>query len=111
MAKKTKKTYDYCDMLVRFYELVSTDEKVLKDIQRYYSVVICDEVQDFTPIMWKILKVLVGNGKMLDCIGDEDQSIYYSVVQIYTACLNLKIILRMGKLYFSLQQEVQKSCP
>lgn len=77
VAKKTKKTYDYCDMLVKFYDLISTDEKVLRDVQRYYSVIICDEVQDFTPIMWKILKVLVNNGTMLDCIGDEDQSIYY----------------------------------
>lgn len=99
VAKKTKKTYDYCDMLVRFYELVSTDEKVLKDIQRYYSVVICDEVQDFTPIMWKILKVLVGNGKMLDCIGDEDQSIYYFRGADIHSLLEFKDNFEDGKVY------------
>lgn len=77
VSKKTKKGYDYCDMLVKFYELIRTDEKVLHDVQRYYSMIICDEVQDFTPIMWKILKVLVNDGTMLNCIGDEDQSIYY----------------------------------
>ena len=99
VAKKTKKTYDYCDMLVRFYELVSTDEKVLKDIQRYYSVVICDEVQDFTPIMWKILKVLVGNGKMLDCIGDEDQSIYYFRGADIHSLLEFKDNFEDGKIY------------
>lgn len=77
VSKKTKKGYDYCDMLVKFYELIRTDGKVLHDVQRYYSMIICDEVQDFTPIMWKILKVLVNDGTMLNCIGDEDQSIYY----------------------------------
>ena len=77
IAKASKRGYDFCDMLVKFYELISTDPKALATIQKSYSVIIADEVQDFTPIMWKILKLLVSDNTILNCIGDEDQSIYY----------------------------------
>lgn len=75
-AKRIKKKYDYCDMLLKVYELLVNNPKDLKRVQSYYSVIIADEVQDFTPIMWKLLKLFTNNGTPLVCIGDEDQNIY-----------------------------------
>ncbi len=75
-SKKLKSKYDYTDLLVSFYNLMRTDEKVKQRIQTYYSAVIADEVQDFTPVMWKILQLMTDNGTPLTCIGDEDQCIY-----------------------------------
>jgi DNA helicase-2/ATP-dependent DNA helicase PcrA len=76
-AKKLKRKYDYCDMLIKVYNLLSTDEDAKHMVQRYYDYVIVDEVQDFTPIMWKLLQLFVDDGTPLTCIGDEDQLIYY----------------------------------
>lgn len=75
-SKKLKSKYDYTDLLVSFYDLLRTDEKVKQHVQTYYSAVIADEVQDFTPIMWRILQLMTDNGTPLTCIGDEDQCIY-----------------------------------
>ena len=74
--KKTKKLYDYTDMLVSIYKLLTERPAILKHIQQFYEYVIVDEVQDFTPLMMEILKLFVNNGTPLMCIGDDDQSIY-----------------------------------
>lgn len=74
--KTRKRVYDFTDMLKCFYDLISTNKEVLKNIQSFYDYIVADEVQDFTPIMWKILHLLVSDGTPLLCIGDEDQNIY-----------------------------------
>lgn len=76
-AKALKRKYDYCDILTRVYDLMVRDESVKHEIQKYYDFVIVDEVQDFTPLMWNILKLFVDDGTPNVCIGDEDQLIYY----------------------------------
>lgn len=75
-SKNLKHKYDYTDMLTKVYCLLRDNESVRKNVQKYYEYVIADEVQDFTPLMWKILALLVDNGTPLTCIGDEDQLIY-----------------------------------
>lgn len=74
--KNRKRVYDFTDMLSKIHELFSTNTEVLKDVQRYFEYVIADEVQDFSPLMFSILKLLVNNGTPLMAVGDEDQSIY-----------------------------------
>ena len=76
-SKRNSRKYDYADMLTKVAELLESDDKVLADVQRYYQVIVADEVQDFTPIMWRLLKLFVSNGTPLTCIGDEDQCIYH----------------------------------
>lgn len=77
VSKKLKKKYDYCELLTRFYGLIRDDQDVLKNIQTYFTTIIADEVQDFTPVMWRILELLTNNGSRLICIGDDDQCIYH----------------------------------
>lgn len=74
--KKLKKKYDFTDMLVGVYKLFVAHPEIVEDVQRYYDYIIADEVQDFTPIMLKILHILISDGTPLMCIGDDDQSIY-----------------------------------
>lgn len=76
-AKKLKNKFDYVDMLTNVADLLERDEKVLASVQKYFGVVIADEVQDFTPVMWKLLHLFVSNGTPLTCIGDVDQCIYH----------------------------------
>jgi len=75
-SKRVQRRYDFCDMLIKFYKLISEDKDVLERIQASFEYVIADEVQDFTPIMWNILKVLLSNGTPFVAIGDDDQNIY-----------------------------------
>lgn len=74
--KKIKKKYDFTDMLVSVYKLFESHPEIVSRVQKYYDYIIADEVQDFTPIMMKILHILVSDGTPLMCIGDDDQSIY-----------------------------------
>lgn len=74
--KKIKKKYDFTDMLVSVYKLFENHPEIVSRVQKYYDYIIADEVQDFTPIMMKILHILVSDGTPLMCIGDDDQSIY-----------------------------------
>ena len=75
-AKRLKHKYDFVDVLYKLYEILSSDENARKEVQGYYEYVIADESQDFTPLMWELLKLFVGDNTPLVCIGDEDQTIY-----------------------------------
>lgn len=84
-VKKRKHVYEYVDMLSKFY-LILQNPEIRKNIQSYYDYVVADEVQDFTPLMFETLKLLVSDGTPLMCIGDEDQSIYgFRGANIYNA--------------------------
>ena len=74
--KQSRRLYDFTDMLLSFYNLISTNKDILNEIRSYYDYIVADEVQDFTPIMWKILRLISGDDIPLLCIGDEDQNIY-----------------------------------
>lgn len=76
VIKKSSRKYEFVDMLYRIYDLLSHDDDALRTVQSYFEYVIADEVQDFTPLMWEILRLLVSDGTPLTCIGDEDQNIY-----------------------------------
>lgn len=76
-AKKTKCKYDYVDMVTSVASLLERDGKILANVQKYFDVIVADEVQDFTPIMWKLLRLFVSDGTPLTCIGDVDQCIYH----------------------------------
>ena len=74
--KITKRSYDFTDMLIAMLQLLRTNESARLYIQNYYDYITADEIQDFTPIMMEILRLVTGDRVPLLCIGDEDQSIY-----------------------------------
>lgn len=73
--KKHRKRYDYIDQLLYVCELLETNEKARTRIQGYYDYVTADEIQDFTPLMHKITRLVVGNKGFLG-MGDEDQTVF-----------------------------------
>lgn len=75
VVKKIKKKLDYTDLLTKFYELIKNNPEVGTRIRRVYEYFTADEVQDLTPIIIKILKLLVADHNLI-CIGDDDQCIY-----------------------------------
>lgn len=98
-AKKLQGKYDFVDMLYKFYCLMRDDETVRTHIQHFYEYVIADEVQDFTPLMWEILKLMVSDGTPLTCIGDEDQNIYsFRGADIYNT-LQFDAMFQGGRIY------------
>lgn len=98
MKAKAKK-YEFIDMLYRVYRLLATDTVALRSVQEYYEYVIADEVQDFTPLMWEILKLFVSDGTPLTCIGDEDQNLYLFRGADIKYMLDFKTNFPGGKVY------------
>lgn len=97
--KSLKNKFDYTDMILKFYHLLQTEDDVRNRIQSYYEYVTVDEVQDFTTVMNRIVKLIVGPNTPLVCIGDEDQSIYnFKGADIYST-LNFKEEYEGGEVY------------
>lgn len=74
--KNRQHLYDFTDMLHKLLKLLREDEKVRTHIQNYYTYIVADEVQDLTPVMMEILRLVKGPNTPILCIGDEDQNIY-----------------------------------
>lgn len=75
-VKKSRSLYDFSDMPKKFLQLLQTNEEARTRIQNYHDYIVADEVQDMTPIMMEILRLIKGDHVPLLAIGDEDQNIY-----------------------------------
>lgn len=75
-VKKARSLYDFADMPKKFLSLLQTNEEARTRIQNYHDYIVADEVQDMTPIMMEILRLIKGEHVPLLAIGDEDQNIY-----------------------------------
>lgn len=68
-------TYD--DLMLKFIELLKTDETICNDIKNTYSYIMVDEYQDTNSIQLKILKLMTDEQHNNICVvGDDFQSIY-----------------------------------
>ena len=67
---------DFDDLLINFYNLISTNQDVLKSIQNKYTYFSVDEFQDTNQIQYDIVKLLAHKTRNILIVGDEDQSIY-----------------------------------
>ena len=67
---------DFDDLILNFYELVSSNERVKKHLQKSFKYILVDEYQDTNEMQFKLLNVLAGSHKNLFVVGDEDQCIY-----------------------------------
>lgn len=73
--KKRAKRLNFTDQLRLAHKLFVDNPEALARVRRNYDYFIADEIQDFTPLMMALLRLLVGD-KPLTAIGDEDQTIY-----------------------------------
>lgn len=98
-VKKRSFKYEFIDILYNIYDLLRKDPEILKSVQGYFEYVIADEVQDFTPLMWELLKLFVSDGTPLTCIGDEDQNLYNFRGASIDGILNFRKMFPTGKIY------------
>jgi len=75
---RSKKLYDFGDMITKTVEALSKDEDMLRDLQEQYQYVLADEHQDVNGSQNKILELLVNfhEHPNLFVVGDEKQAIY-----------------------------------
>ncbi len=74
--KKEINVVDYGDMILSAYTMLSTDSKLLKNIQDQYRHIIVDEFQDNNFALNKIIALIAGARKFITVVGDDDQVIY-----------------------------------
>ncbi len=71
---------DFGDILLYSYQLLLTNESLLRLYQEKFQYVHVDEYQDTNLIQYLFLKLIVDKGKdnikNICCVGDDDQSIY-----------------------------------
>ena len=75
-ALKKNNAMDFDDLLINFYQLISTTPEVLDSIQNKYTYFSVDEFQDTNKLQYDIVKLLASRTRNLLIVGDEDQSIY-----------------------------------
>lgn len=73
---KKNNAMDFDDLLVNFYNLISSNQDILDSIQNKYTYFSVDEFQDTNKLQYDIVKILASKTKNILIVGDEDQSIY-----------------------------------
>jgi DNA helicase-2/ATP-dependent DNA helicase PcrA len=67
---------DFGELLLRSYELLRENPKLLLHYQNKFDYVLVDECQDTNQIQFEFLKLLTMPKQNLFIVGDDDQSIY-----------------------------------
>ena len=67
---------DFAEILLRSYELLSSNKEILDYYQNRFSHILVDEFQDTNEIQYLLLKKLLGKDGFMTVVGDDDQSIY-----------------------------------
>lgn len=72
---RKRKSYDFDDLLVYAYKILSKEESKLEYWRHKYDYILVDEAQDTSRIQHEIIK-MISYGNNIFMVGDEDQSIY-----------------------------------
>jgi len=67
---------DFSELLLRSYELLLKNERLLKHYQNRFKHILVDEFQDTNKLQYAWLKLLADQGACVMAVGDDDQSIY-----------------------------------
>jgi len=68
--------WDFTDLLTESVRLLEDRLDVRASWERRYRHVLVDEVQDTSPVQWRLIRCLVQPSTHLFCVGDLGQSIY-----------------------------------
>ncbi|GMQ57571.1 ATP-dependent helicase [Vallitalea sediminicola] len=74
--KREKKAIDFDDMLIKCYNLLSKNDKILNIWQSKFKYILIDEFQDINRVQYETIKLLAKPDDNLFIVGDDDQSIY-----------------------------------
>jgi DNA helicase-2/ATP-dependent DNA helicase PcrA len=67
---------DFTELLLRSFEMLSSNDKILKVYQNQFKHILIDEFQDTNQLQYRWLKLLSDDKTNLFAVGDDDQSIY-----------------------------------
>lgn len=73
---KKNNAMDFDDLLINFYRLITSNQRVRESLQERFLYIHVDEFQDTNRLQYEIIKVLADKHKNVFIVGDEDQSIY-----------------------------------
>ncbi|PWK14348.1 ATP-dependent helicase [Tumebacillus permanentifrigoris] len=74
-AKARMDRWDFDDILVECYHMLTSNPLALAYYQRKYRYILVDEFQDTNLAQYEVIKLLAGHGNLC-IVGDDDQSIY-----------------------------------
>lgn len=74
--KKQKGLLDFDDMIVKAYEILKTDKRILEIYRNKYDFILVDEAQDTSLAQHELIYLLAQPKCNLCIVGDDDQSIY-----------------------------------
>lgn len=99
--KKMLRLNEFSDML-RLADQILQVPEVHEHYSSYFDIIVADEVQDFTPLMFSIYKSLVGPNTKTVTVGDGDQSIYSFLGAVEDAIGNFNEIMGINPERFNL---------
>lgn len=67
---------DFAELLLRSYELLSTNQALCQHYRGRFQFILVDEFQDTNRLQYAWLRLLAGQDNALFAVGDDDQSIY-----------------------------------
>ncbi|CAH2713450.1 Putative ATP-dependent DNA helicase YjcD [Neobacillus rhizosphaerae] len=68
--------FDFDDMLIGCYQLLSSTPTLLEQYQNRFHYFLIDEFQDINKVQYELIKLLSGKHKNVCAVGDDDQAIY-----------------------------------
>lgn len=68
--------FDFDDMLLGCFQLLTENEKLLEKYKERFSYILVDEFQDINKVQYEIISLLTNQSQNLCVVGDDDQSIY-----------------------------------
>ncbi|MFP7295811.1 UvrD-helicase domain-containing protein [Neobacillus niacini] len=68
--------FDFDDMLIGCYQLLSNNASLLELYQNRFHYFLIDEFQDINKVQYELIKLLSGKHKNVCAVGDDDQAIY-----------------------------------
>ncbi|OIJ10376.1 ATP-dependent DNA helicase Rep [Anaerobacillus alkalilacustris] len=75
-TKRKNVHFDFDDMLLGCFQLLTENETLLRKYQERFSYILVDEFQDINKVQYEIIALLSKQSKNLCAVGDDDQSIY-----------------------------------
>jgi DNA helicase II / ATP-dependent DNA helicase PcrA len=74
--KTQKGLFDFDDMLIGCYQLLSSSPSLLELYQNRFQYFLIDEFQDINKVQYELIKLLSDKHKNVCAVGDDDQAIY-----------------------------------
>ncbi|EKN68812.1 ATP-dependent DNA helicase [Neobacillus bataviensis LMG 21833] len=74
--KQLEGLFDFDDMLVGCFQLLSTTPALLEQYQNRFHYFLIDEFQDINKVQYELIKLLSGKHRNVCAVGDDDQAIY-----------------------------------